>query len=187
MLFGEPHECWEIFETERTLVREIKENDLPALFALYEKKGAADYIEALYPYEEELEYTEEYINKIYAFYGYGMWVIIQKSTGKLMGRVGLEDRTSPETGRILELGYIIDPDLWRQGYGTEVCVPTIKYAFEELDEEAVSCLIHPENLASIAFIRTLGFSLKKEVHVEGKDYEWWERLREEKDLPSKKD
>ncbi len=55
MLFGEPHECWEMFETERTLVREIKEDDLPALFALYEKKGAADYIEALYPYEEELE------------------------------------------------------------------------------------------------------------------------------------
>ncbi len=177
MLFGQVHECWTIFETERLEVREIKESDLPALFALYEKPGAADFIEPLFSYEEELAYTRDYITKIYGFYGYGMWVIIQKETGNLIGRVGFDDRTTEETGRILELGFMIDPDLWRQGYATEACTASIDYAFTTLDEEVVSCLVHPQNTASMDFLKTLGFSYREDVHLSRGDFQWWELYR----------
>ena len=177
-MFGAPHPCWEIYETDRTRVREITVEDVPALFRLYEKPGAADYMEPLDSFEEEVEYTKAYIEKIYGFYGYGMWVVISKSTGDLIGRVGFDDRTDSTTGRILELGYMIDRDLWRQGYGTEVVTAAIDYAFTALDEECVTCLIRPENTVSIAFVKKLGFTETGPVRTRDRDFIRFDKTRQ---------
>ena len=179
-MFGQVHECWDIFETERTKVREIVVSDVPALFTLYGKPGAADYVEPLYDYDEEVAYTEEYINKIYAFYGYGMWVVTDKKTEQLIGRVGFEDRTVAEVGRILEFGYMIDPDYQHQGIGTEVCRRALQYAYETLDEPEVTCLIEIPNEASKRFISRFGFRYIRLVENNGKTHELWRGLRDEK-------
>nr|MCR4705936.1 GNAT family N-acetyltransferase [Lachnospiraceae bacterium] len=44
--------------TERLRIREITTDDLPALFRLYDDPDVTAYIEPLFPYEEEREYTE---------------------------------------------------------------------------------------------------------------------------------
>ena len=71
-----------------------------------------DFVEPLYDYETELEYQKAYIENMYGFYEYGMWLVLSRETGKLIGRAGLEHD---------ELGYMIAPELWNQGYATEVC------------------------------------------------------------------
>ena len=177
-MYGEVHECWDIFETERTKVREIKLTDVPALFELYAKPGAADYVEPLYEYDEEMAYQKDYIEKIYAFYGYGMWVVTDRETGKLIGRVGFEDRVVDEIGRILEFGYMIDPDYQHRGIGTEVCKRAIRYAFETLEEEEITALIELPNEASKSFIRRLGFYYERIVENRGKPHEVWRKKRE---------
>ena len=90
--FGIP---WDITETRRCLIREICMDDMEALFALYAEPHMTDYMEPLYPWEEELLYEQAYIDNMYRFYEYGMWVVIEKSTGKLIGRAGLEHREYP--------------------------------------------------------------------------------------------
>lgn len=143
------HIPWDIGETERCLIRELSLSDLPALYELYDKPGMTDYVEPLYDYETELEYQKAYIENMYAFYEYGMWLVFSKETGKLIGRAGLEHD---------ELGYMIAPELWNQGYATEVCRFIIDYARENTDFEELYCRIDERNEASVRLAKKLGFT-----------------------------
>ena len=100
------HIPWDIGETDRCLIRELSLSDLPALYELYDKPGMTDFVEPLYDYETELEYQKAYIENMYGFYEYGMWLVFSKETGELIGRAGLEHD---------ELGYMIAPKFQNQG------------------------------------------------------------------------
>lgn len=142
------HIPWDIGETDRCLIRELSLSDLPALYELYAKPGMTDYVEPLYDYETELEYQKAYIENMYGFYEYGMWLVFSKETGKLIGRAGLEHD---------ELGYMIAPEFWNMGYATEVCRFIIDYARENTDFEKLYCRIDERNEASVRLAKKLGF------------------------------
>lgn len=142
------HIPWDIGETERCLIRELSLSDLPALYELYAKPGMTDYVEPLYDYETELEYQKAYIENMYGFYEYGMWLVFSKETGKLIGRAGLEHD---------ELGYMIAPELQKRGYATEVCRFIIDYVRENTDFEELYCRIDERNEASVRLAKKLGF------------------------------
>ncbi len=154
------HLPWNILYTKRTCVREIAMGDLDALFALYEGKGITTYIEPLYEREKEAEYTKSYIDCMYYYYGYGMWVICDKDTGVLIGRAGIEHRDTQD-GVLMELGYIIASGYQNQGYAVEVCSAILEYATDQLQVDELHCFIHPKNLASIRVAEKLGFLLDK--------------------------
>ncbi len=157
---------WTILETERLVVREFQMTDLDDLFALYQGEGMTDFIEPLYPYEEEKAYQQSYITCVYGYYGFGMWLVFEKGTGKLVGRAGLEQREGITDG--LELGYAIGTPYWRRGYGEEVCRAILKYAAAELGEERIYCMIEYDNRASVSLAKKIGFTFEKEWIQEGK-------------------
>lgn len=142
------HIPWDIGETERCLIRELSLSDLPALYELYDKPGMTDYVEPLYDYETELEYQKAYIENMYGFYEYGMWLVFSKETGKLIGRAGLEHN---------EMGYMIAPEFWNMGYATEVCRFIIDHARRNTDFEELYCRIDERNVASVRLAKKLGF------------------------------
>lgn len=139
---------------------------LDALFELYAGKGMTDYMEPLYPYEEEREYQQAYIEQMYRFYGYGMWIVCDRNTGELIGRAGVEHRE--ELGGELELGYAIGVPWQRQGYATEVCSAILTYVKEELMLPSVSCLIEEGNVVSEHLAQKLGFHYCETVQIDGK-------------------
>lgn len=143
------HIPWDIGETDRCLIRELSLSDLPALYELYDKPGMTDFVEPLYDYETELEYQKAYIENMYGFYEYGMWLVFSRETGKLIGRAGLEHD---------ELGYMIAPELQNRGYATEVCRFIIDYARENTDFEKLYCRIDERNTASVRLAKKLGFT-----------------------------
>lgn len=152
---------WTILTTERCVVREFEMSDLDALFELYAQPKMTEYMEGLYPYEEEKAYQRAYIDCMYRFFGYGMWLVFEKTTGKLIGRAGIEHREELEGE--LELGYAIHPDYQRKGYATEVCEEIIKFAFNELGFDKICCLIEKENVPSRCFAEHTGFLLEEEI------------------------
>ena len=123
------HIPWDIGETDRCLIRELSLSDLPALYELYDKPGMTDFVEPLYDYETELEYQKAYIENMYGFYEYGMWLVFSRETGKLIGRAGLEHN---------EMG--------------------IDYARENTDFEELYCRIDERNEASVRLAKKLGFT-----------------------------
>ncbi len=158
---------WTILETGRLVVRELSLSDLDELFKMYAEKGMTDYMEGLYPYEKEKEYQEAYIENMYRFYGYGMWLVFEKQTGKLVGRAGIEHRE--ELGNDLELGYAVRTSCQRKGYAYEVCSAILQYAQEELSAEKVHCLIETENEASVKLAEKLKFYNTGSCFINGKE------------------
>lgn len=160
---------WTILETERLVIRELELADLDDLFELYAYPGMTEHMEGLYPYEEEKEYQKAYIENMYHFYGYGMWLVYEKDTNKLVGRAGLEHRS--ELDGELELGYAIGTPFQKQGYATEACKAIISYAKEYLGFGEIVCLIEPENEVSKHLATKLGFTFQKLQNIDGTEME----------------
>jgi RimJ/RimL family protein N-acetyltransferase len=148
---------WEILATPRCRIRELGMEDLEALEALYAKPDMTEFIEPLYPPEEERAYQEEYIKNIYGFYGFGMWLVFDKATGNLIGRAGIEARENCRPGEV-ELGYVFAPEVRRQGIATEVCQAILDYTKEVLEMKHILCRVDEHNVPSRKFLSKLGFS-----------------------------
>lgn len=156
---------WTILETKRCIVRELELSDMDALFSMYAEPGMTDYMEGLYEYEEELEYQKAYIENMYRFYGYGMWLVFEKKTGTLIGRAGVEHRE--ELSGDMELGYAIRTSFQHQGYAYEVCQAIMQYAGEELQVHLLHCLIQKENALSEKLAIKLGFLYCGDRQIDG--------------------
>jgi RimJ/RimL family protein N-acetyltransferase len=157
---------WEILTTERCFLREFALFDMDALFALYEQPGVTDYMEGLYAREEEERYERAYIENMYRYYGYGMWLVCKKETGEIIGRAGLEHRDYHGTAE-LEMGYLIAPSEQRKGYATEVCRALIEYARENLEFPRINCLIRADHLVSKQLAERLGFTFFEKMNING--------------------
>lgn len=168
---------WTIAVTDRCLLREMTVDDLDDLICLYEQPGITwretgngkrvpGFIEPLFPREEEKRYQEAYISNMYGYYGYGMWAVIHRKTGKLIGRAGLEHREYA-SGVELELGYLIHPHFQHRGIATEVCNAILTFAGENLDFPRINALTDPQNHASAALLGKLGFVYLEDTFVTG--------------------
>ena len=158
---------WTILETPRCVVRELSLDDLDGLFELYADDGMDAYTEPLYPYEEEKEFQRAYIENMYRYFGYGMWLVFEKETGELIGRAGLEHREYNDVVE-LELGYLIGKKYQGKGYATEVCKAIIDYGKENAGFERINTVIQDGNDVSIALSKKLGFEQKESYEIDGK-------------------
>ncbi|MCW8807166.1 MAG: GNAT family N-acetyltransferase [Rhodanobacter sp.] len=85
--------------------------------------------------------------------GFAMFSVIEKSTGKWVGRLG---PWQPEGWPGTEIGWGLARSAWGKGYAYEGCVAAIDWAFDELGWSEVIHSIHPDNHASQALARRLG-------------------------------
>lgn len=162
---------WEILRTERCLVREMTTADVPFFYEIYKEASITAYMEGLFPEpEQEIEYVRSYIKNVYEFYEYGLWTIVDMSSGQIIGRAGLSWREETETA---ELGYVIAVPFQRKGYAFEVCSAVLRYAWEELEMEEVAAYICSENTASIGLCKKLGFQYEGDILIQNKSYGNW--------------
>lgn len=159
---------WEILATERCIVRETIAEDVDSFYRIYAEPEITKYMENLYTdRDEEIAYIRDYREKVYGFYGYGMWTVLTKE-GTVIGRAGISWR---EGFDMPELGFVIGLPWQRQGYAYEVCSAVLTYAREELGFEQVQALVMEGNDISKNLCRKLGFQFLEKVSAEGNIYE----------------
>lgn len=162
---------WEIGSSGRLLIRELNIEDLGALQeAARWEHTAPDSPDGLFCRAETLA---AYIHSQYRFYEYGIWAVIRKSDGRLIGKVGVFDvleRHLPETKKPpapqemqLELGYHIFLPYRGQGYGTEACRLILDYVKDQWDCP-VYAAVSPENEPSLRLLDRLGFVRIDQTH-----------------------
>ena len=106
-----------VLQTKRLLLRQLTQEDFPALCKILQDK------EVMYAYEHAFsdEEVQDWLNRQierYEKYGFGLWAVILKDTGELIGQCGLT--TQPwEDREVLEVGYLFQKAYWHQGYATE--------------------------------------------------------------------
>jgi RimJ/RimL family protein N-acetyltransferase len=96
--------------------------------------------------------------------GYGPWAVIEKSTGKLVGRIGF---MNPAEWPGFELGWTLGREFWGRGYATEGARRALEYGFNELDRKHIISLIHPDNKNSISVAERLGEQVEGKTELLG--------------------
>lgn len=158
-----------IAETERLLIRETVMEDVPALYEMRRKPGMGAYMEPMQPtLEEEMEFMKAYIRHMYAFYDFGLWTVLERESGVIVGRAGLFLSKLLEEG--VELGYMIAPDRQRRGYALECGRAILDYAAEVLDLAEIHVLADRRNQASIRTAGGLGFAEYEIIQKDGAEY-----------------
>ncbi|MBO4981289.1 MAG: GNAT family N-acetyltransferase [Lachnospiraceae bacterium] len=159
---------WDILKTERCSLRETTVEDVEAFYEIYREPSVTEYMEDLFEDpQKEKTYMEEYIQKIYGFYGFGVWTVLKKDTGEIIGRAGYSCREGFEDP---ELGFVIGVPWQRQGYGEEVCRAILKYGEEMLGFERIQALVKPGNEPSEKLLRKLGMRAEDTVFLQEKTY-----------------
>jgi len=165
---------WTVFETERCYVREITTEDVLRLYEIYSDKETKRYIEDLYDdYEKEVQFTKDYILNQYRFYEYGLWIVILKETGEVIGRAGIFDRENQEN---TEIGFVFDKKYWGKGIATEILTAISDYARKEFGIETLVAHVMNGNLRSKALLTKLGYSYIGEESIDGKVYDTYSML-----------
>lgn len=156
---------WTIAETDRLVIREQMLSDIPALYEVYADEDATRYMEDLYedPQDEE-KYLADYINNQYRFYEYGIWAVVLKEDGKLIGRAGISMR---EGFDIPEIGYIIGSKYRNRGYAKEALAAVIDHAYKELGMDELIAFTKEENAPSVLLLKGLGFVMNGHEDIRG--------------------
>jgi ribosomal-protein-alanine N-acetyltransferase len=90
--------------------------------------------------------------------GTGQWALEEKATGAFVGRAGMHFPARDDWPGI-EIGWSLHPGHWGNGYATEAGAAAVDYAFAHHDVDALYSVILPENTASQAVAKRLGFTL----------------------------
>lgn len=90
--------------------------------------------------------------------GYGFWAVEEKSSGKLIGRVGI---WNPHGWPGIEVGWTLVKSSWGNGYATEAALAAIDWGFANINTDELISLIIPENAASIRVSERIGQSFKE--------------------------
>lgn len=137
-----------LLKTSRLILKTIDEKDISALLEIYTKEENMRFISSGkfdWTYNELLEkYTN--INKNYRL-GIGIYVVQLKEGGKIIGEAGLFN--SFDDLNTLELGYIIDSTWWQKGFGKEICLALMDYAFNKLGSKKLIARMYEDNIVSV--------------------------------------
>lgn len=159
---------WDILDTARCHIRETTEQDIESFYSIYSEPSITAHMESLYEdRDEERAYIREYIEKIYGFYDFGVWTVIERDSGQVIGRAGLSYREGFEEP---ELGFVIGVPWQRNGYAFEICTAILNYGREELGFEKVQALVEPDNIPSLRLCEKLGFKKESMIIVSGVAY-----------------
>ncbi|MES9834776.1 MAG: GNAT family N-acetyltransferase [Candidatus Thiodiazotropha sp. DIVDIV] len=146
-----------IFETNRLYGREFCESDFVHLTEIlsdpevmrYSVRGVCDE-----------DATRKFIQSSFECYSsqeIGMWAIIEKSSGELIGFCGVGPEVIDEVEQI-NLGYRLAKKFWNLGLATEAVKGVLDYAFGQKSLATVVAVIEPENMASLRVVEKAGFS-----------------------------
>ncbi|MDO4333263.1 MAG: GNAT family N-acetyltransferase [Eubacteriales bacterium] len=157
---------WHICETPRLVLREMTEADLDFLYEMQRDEEAARFLGGLsHDWETERQKLAAYRHNVYGFYGFGIWLVVEKESGRPVGMAGLQMRDGFETP---ELGFAIASPYRRKGYAQEACRAVLQYAKEELELDRVRAVVDQDNFKSRRLCEKLGFTVDNVAETDGR-------------------
>ncbi|MGA3052673.1 MAG: GNAT family N-acetyltransferase [Candidatus Korobacteraceae bacterium] len=150
-----------MLETERLILRRLRPEDADAIFAVLGDPIAMQYYPRTFDRKDAEEWIERNLRR-YTEYGHGLYAVVLKTSGDVVGDCGLV--TQQIDGRPeLEVGYHLRRDQWGHGYATEAARGCMDYAFRELAAAKVISLIRQENLPSRRVAERNGMRVERQV------------------------
>jgi ribosomal-protein-alanine N-acetyltransferase len=155
-----------VLETERTLLRHLAGKDLDALSAIYADAEVRRYFPDG-PLDREQTRAEIawFVRARRHYPNHGLWAIIERGSGALIGRAGLL-RWTIDGRREIEIAYLLAKQHWRRGLGREIATALVRHGFDRLQLPRLIALIHADNVASIRTAESAGLAFERTVEFE---------------------
>jgi ribosomal-protein-alanine N-acetyltransferase len=151
-------------ETERTLLRLFKPEDLDALAGILGNPQVMKYLEVDCKPVSRGQ-TEKAIASIIRHWGehtFGRWAVIYKENNELIGMTGFRSHED-----IAELVYVLDEPYWGKGLATEIATAALRWGFAERGFPRVVAMTRPANAASRRVMDKLGMLFRGDTEVYG--------------------
>ena len=149
-----------IIETERLGLREFTFEDFDSLFEILSDQETMEH----YPQPFDEERVRGWIQwniENYAKYGFGLWAVVLKETGELIGDCGITIQNIDEE-LLPEIGYHIHKKFWRKGYGSEATRAVRDWAFENTKYDCLYSYMKYTNIGSYSTAIANGMKKVKE-------------------------
>jgi len=164
-----------MIETERLRLRHLHLEDVDTMHAYLGDAETMLYYPA--PYSREFVKCAIELNfDRYTKYGYGLFGVVLKASGVLIGDCGLVWQDLPG-GPELEVGYHFSRAHWGNGYATEAARACMDYAFANAGVDHVISLIRPENGPSRRVAERNGLQVVRQIVWKELLHDVWERSR----------
>ncbi len=133
--------------TERLLLRPARADDLEPLHAILSDARAMAYWSS--PPHEQIDHTRDWLASMIAIQPSEGEDFIVELDGQLIGKAGL--------WRFPEIGFLLDPHYWGQGFAREALGAVIERAFTVHGLARIEADVDPRNLRSLSLVDRLGF------------------------------
>ena len=142
-------------ETERLILRGMRVSDAEDMYDYAKRPSVTQYL-TWNPHTDPAE-TREYLTYVGQRYRTGDfydWAVVDKETGRMIGTCGFTSFDLENDGA--ELGYVISPDHWGEGYATEALSKVMSFGFSVLGLNRMYVRILSGNEASERVARKCG-------------------------------
>lgn len=164
-------------ETARLVLRPMQVDDIDALLAIFADPIVMRAFDAA-PFDRDqmTQWVRRNLDHQHQ-YGYGLFSVLLKTNGLLIGNCGLE-HIEVGNSHAAELGYDFRSDCWNQGYATEAAAAVRDYAWEQIGLPQLISLIRQHNIASQRVAEKIGMRRAEQVVRHGTRYWRYELCQE---------
>lgn len=133
--------------TKRLVLRPFQMADVDALFEVFSNPDAMKYWSTL-PHASKDD-TRKMVEMTMGADPAKHLELAITLKGQVIGKVGLWS--------IPEIGYLLHPDHWGKGFGSEAAQAVIAHGFETLGLDKITADVDPDNAGSLRMLAKLGF------------------------------
>lgn len=161
-----------VFETERLLVRYLRNDDFEAFYTLCSDPEILRYMDSGEPLTAEqtrawIQISQENYQKR----GYGCFAITARLDGQLIGFGGIARR---ENTSQLEIIYAFKQSCWGQGLASEFVRSLLTTCFERWQLPRIEASIYARNSASIRVVEKVGMAfVRSEIDENNQRILWY--------------
>ena len=119
-------------ETERLILRKMKTSDANDMYDYSRRPEVTKYL--LWEPHTDISHTIDYLDYLQTRYRVGDfydWGIVHKKTNRFIGTCGFT--VLDFTNNSAEVGYVLNPDFWGQGYAPEALARVMRFGFMDLN------------------------------------------------------
>ena len=167
-------------ETERLILRELRESDLEGIFKLDSDPLVHKYLgNKPIKTKEKAAKIIQFVQHQYKSLGIGRFAAIEKSSDDFIGWSGLklnngEKEALNGKSDFYDIGFRFIPRFWGKGYATESSVAVLEFGFNKLNIETICGAAETGNLASNRVLQKIGLNFINEFLYDHVACNWYE-------------
>jgi len=153
---------WPVLDTPRLEIRLLDENDVTNSFHILSNTVAMKYYGS--PPHENPEHTRDHHVNLLSRFKYrdaAPLAVALKPSGKFIGHVNV--LAFDRDFRFADLAYILDPEYWGRGFGTEAVGRVLEFLVRDMKLHKIRAGVFKSNVASRRVLEKVGF--EQEGHL----------------------